>query len=155
MQVILKEKIRNLGDLGETVNVKPGYARNFLLPNGKALRATTENVAVFEKQRAELEKAAAEKLTEAQTRAAKFADFSVTIASKAGEGGKLFGSIGTRDIADAVTAKGIALAKHEVRMPQGVIRQIGEYELQVQLHTDVSTTIKVIVEADTETPMTE
>ena len=148
MQVILKEKIRNLGDLGDTVNVKPGYARNFLLSQDKAMRATKANLEEFEARRAELEKIAAEKLQAAQSIAEKLAELSVVIQSKAGDGGKLFGSIGTRDIADAITAKGVEVAKHQVRMPEGVIRQIGEYELSLHLHTDVDVEIKVVVEAE-------
>ena len=145
MEVILLEKIANLGNLGDKVAVKAGYARNFLLPFGKATPATADNVAAFEARRAELEKIAAEKKAEAEARAAKLADLTVTIAANAGEEGKLFGSIGTRDIADAVTAAGVAIEKSEVRLPNGTIRQAGEYDVAVHLHTDVEATVKLIV----------
>lgn len=148
MQVILKEKIRNLGDLGESVNVKPGYARNFLIPQGKALRATKENLAAFEKQRAELEKVAKEKLADAEKQLAELNEATFTIKAKAGEGGKLFGSIGTRDVADHITEKGVTVAKHQVRMPHGVIRETGEFDIDVQLHTDLTAHIKLVVEAE-------
>ena len=148
MQVILKEKIRNLGDLGENVRVKPGYARNYLIPQGKALRATKANIEVFEKQREALEKAAKEKLTAAEKQAEQLNDVAFTIKAKAGEGGKLFGSIGTRDVAEHVGAKGVEVAKHQVRMPTGVIREIGEYDITIQLHTDVDAKIKLVVEAE-------
>ena len=124
MEVILLEKIANLGSLGDKVAVKSGYARNFLLPFGKATPATAANIEAFEARRAELEKIAAEKTAEAEARAAKLADLTVTIAANAGEEGKLFGSIGTRDIADAVTAAGVELEKSEVRLPEGPL-QIG------------------------------
>ena len=135
MEVILLEKIANLGNLGDKVAVKAGYARNFLLPFGKATPATADNVAAFEARRAELEKIAAEKKAEAEARAAKLADLTVTIAANAGEEGKLFGSIGTRDIADAVTAAGVAIEKSEVRLPDGALRTVGEFDIDVQLHT--------------------
>lgn len=147
MEVILKEKIRNLGDLGQKVIVKAGYARNFLIPTGQALQATKQNLAVFEAERAKLEKLAKDKLELAQQKAEKLEALSITIASKAGEGGKLFGSIGTRDIAEAITQQGIEILKHEVRMPEGVIREIGEFEVVIHLHSDIDATTKVIVEA--------
>jgi len=147
MEVILLEKIANLGNLGDKVAVKAGYARNFLLPFGKATPATADNVAAFEARRAELEKIAAEKKAEAEARAAKLADLTVTIAANAGEEGKLFGSIGTRDIADAVTAAGVAIEKSEVRLPDGALRNVGEFDVVVQLHTDVETTVKLVVVA--------
>lgn len=143
MQVILREKIRRVGALGELVNVKPGYARNFLIPEGKAMMATKGNLQKFEAERAELEKVAIEVLKAAEARAEKLKDLIVTIAASAGEGGKLFGSIGTRDISDAITKNGIEIHKHEVRMPNGVIRQTGEYEIDLHLHTDVSLPVKV------------
>ncbi|BDX19136.1 MAG: 50S ribosomal protein L9 [Pseudomonadales bacterium] len=147
MEVILLEKIANLGNLGDKVAVKAGYARNFLLPFGKATPATAENVAAFEARRAELEKLAAEKKAEADARAAQLAELTVTIAANAGEEGKLFGSIGTRDIADAVTAAGVAIEKSEVRLPDGALRNVGEFDVVVQLHTDVETTVKLVVVA--------
>ena len=147
MEVILLEKIATLGNLGDNVAVKAGYARNFLLPFGKATPATADNVAAFEARRAELEKIAAEKKAEAEARAAKLADLTVTIAANAGEEGKLFGSIGTRDIADAVTAAGVAIEKSEVRLPDGALRTVGEFDIDVQLHTDVDATVKLVVVA--------
>ena len=147
MEVILLEKIANLGNLGDKVAVKAGYARNFLLPFGKATPATADNVAAFEARRAELEKIAAEKKAEAEARADKLADLTVTIAANAGEEGKLFGSIGTRDIADAVTAAGVAIEKSEVRLPDGALRTVGEFDIDVQLHTDVDATVKLVVVA--------
>ena len=148
MEVILLEKIANLGNLGDKVAVKAGYARNFLLPFGKATPATADNVEAFEARRAELEKIAAEKTAEAEARAAKLVDLVVTISANAGEEGKLFGSIGTRDIADAVTAAGVELEKSEVRLPEGPIRAVGEYEIELQLHTDVTVIIQLAVVAD-------
>lgn len=145
MNVILLERIRNLGDLGEEVGVKAGFARNFLIPQGKAVRATAENRAVFEARRAELERVAGDRLAEAQTRAAKLEGVAVSIAAKAGEEGKLYGSVGTSDIAQAVSALGTEVAKSEVRMPEGVIRLVGEYDIDVQLHSDVTVTVKVTV----------
>ena len=147
MEVILLEKIANLGNLGDKVAVKAGYARNFLLPFGKATPATAENVAAFEARRAELEKLAAEKKAEADARAAQLAELTVTIAANAGEEGKLFGSIGTRVIAVAVTAAGVAIEKSEVRLPDGALRNVGEFDVVVQLHTDVETTVKLVVVA--------
>ncbi|MDF2690796.1 MAG: rplI [Gammaproteobacteria bacterium] len=149
MQVILKEKIRNVGSLGEVVSVKPGYARNFLLPQGKAMSANKENLAKFESYRAELERAANERLAEAQARAEKLQNITVSIAASAGEGGKLFGSIGTRDLAEAITAQsGVVVGKQEIRLSQGALRQIGEYEVALGLHTDVAVTLKVLVIAE-------
>ena len=147
MQVILLEKIANLGSLGDKVAVKAGYARNFLLPFGKATPATAANIEAFEARRAELEKIAAEKTADAESRAAKLAELTVTISANAGEEGKLFGSIGTRDIADAVTAAGVELEKSEVRLPEGPLRTVGEFDVAVQLHTDVEATVKVAVVA--------
>lgn len=147
MEVILLEKIANLGSLGDKVSVKAGYARNFLLPFGKATAATEDNVAAFEARRAELEKLAAEKKAAADARAEQLAELTVTVAANAGEEGKLFGSIGTRDIADAVTAAGVAIEKSEVRLPEGPLRTVGEFDIDVQLHTDVSATVKLVVVA--------
>lgn len=148
MDVILLEKIANLGNLGDKVNVKGGYARNFLLPQGKATAATAANVEAFEARRAELEKQAAEKKAQADDRAAKLAELTVTIAANSGDEGKLFGSIGTRDIAEAVSAAGVELDKSEVRLPNGALRSVGEYDVEVHLHTDVEATVKVVVVAE-------
>ncbi len=149
MEVILLENVANLGTLGDKVNVRPGYGRNFLLPQKKAVPATKENVEMFEARRAELEKAAAEALAAAQARAEKLAELGqITIRAQAGEEGKLFGSVAVADIADAVTAAGIELEKREVTLPEGPIRLTGEYEIELQLHAEVTQSIKVIVEAE-------
>jgi large subunit ribosomal protein L9 len=145
MNVILLEKIGNLGDLGDEVSVKPGFARNYLLPQGKAVTADDENRTVFEGRRAELEASANEKLAEANTRAEKLVDKELSIAVKSGEEGRLYGSVGTQNIADALTAEGIPVERSEIRMPEGVIRVLGEYEIAIQLHTDVTAEIKVVV----------
>lgn len=145
MDVILLEKIANLGNLGDKVNVKGGYARNFLLPQGKATAATAENVAAFEARRAELERLAAEKKASAEERAAQLNELEITITATAGDEGKLFGSIGTVDIADALTAAGLEVAKSEVRLPNGTIRQTGEYDVALHLHTDVEASIRLVV----------
>lgn len=145
MQIILLEKVGRLGNLGDKVNVKSGYGRNFLIPYGKAVAATETNVAAFEARRAELEKAAAERRGAAETRATKLATLTVTIGANAGDEGKLFGSIGTRDIAEAITKAGAEVDKSEVRMPNGVIREVGEYDVDVQLHSDVIQAVKLIV----------
>lgn len=148
MEVILLEKVRNLGKLGEKVKVRAGYGRNFLIPRGKAVMATADNLAKFETRRAELEKAAADALAAAQARAEKVAALgAVTISHNAGDEGKLFGSVGTHDIADAVTAAGVEVKKYEISMPDGAIRQTGEYEVELNLHTDVTQTLKVNVVA--------
>ena len=148
MEVILLEKVANLGSLGDKVKVKAGYGRNFLLPYGKAVPATEANLKAFEERRAELEKVAAEKLSAAQARAEALEGAAFTISSKAGEEGKLFGSIGVRDIADAITAGGTEVEKSEVRLPEGPIRVTGEYEIELQLHTDVTVTVQLAVVAD-------
>ncbi|MBU0537668.1 MAG: 50S ribosomal protein L9 [Gammaproteobacteria bacterium] len=148
MQVILLEKIGKLGNLGDQVNVKSGYGRNFLIPYGKAVPATKNNVAEFETRRAGLEAAAEEKRSVADSRAAKLAELTVTIGANAGDGGKLFGSIGTRDIADAVSAAGVELNKSEVRMPEGPIRDLGSYDVSIQLHSDVVQTVSIVVVAE-------
>lgn len=145
MEVILLEKVYNLGELGDKVNVKPGYGRNYLIPSGKAVSATKANVAMFEERKAELEKQQQEALAAANARAEKMQDVSVSIARKAGGEGKLFGSVSPIDIAEAVVASGIELEKQEIRMPEGPIRATGEYEFDIQLHADVMTTIKVVV----------
>src|SRR5690625_2553335 len=145
MEVILLEKVENLGNLGDTVKVKAGYGRNFLIPRGKAKPATEENVKFFEDRRAELEKVAAETLAAAEARKEQIEALTVTLEARAGDEGRLFGSIGTIDIAEAVTAAGVELARQEVRMPEGPIRACGEYEIQVHLHTDVDAMVKVVV----------
>ncbi|MGH1461502.1 MAG: 50S ribosomal protein L9 [Neptuniibacter sp.] len=145
MEVILLEKIGKLGNLGDKVSVKSGFGRNYLVPQGKAVPATEANVAKFEERRAELETAAAEKLTASTARAETLDGKEVTITAKCGEEGKLFGSIGTRDIADAVTAAGAEVCKSEVRLPEGALRAIGEYDIAVQLHPEVSVTVKLAV----------
>ena len=140
MQVILLEKVANLGQLGDVVKVKDGYARNYLIPQGKAKRATPENIEEFAKRRAEQERQEAEKLAAAQ-----LAGMNVQIAQRAGVDGKLFGSVGTVDIVEALKAKGISVAKSEIRMPAGPIKAIGEYVIDLVLHTDVRTSITVTV----------
>jgi large subunit ribosomal protein L9 len=145
MNVILLERLSNLGELGEEVTVKPGFARNYLIPQGKAVRATASNRAVFEGRRAELERAANEQLGAAQARAEKLKELSVTFVAMAGEEGKLYGSVGTKDIADLITAQAIEVNKSEVRLPDGVIRSTGEYEIDLQLHSDVTVSIKLTV----------
>jgi len=148
MEIILLEKVQNLGDLGEKVSVKPGYGRNFLIPKGIAVPATEANTAAFEARRAELEKAAAEKLATAQARSEKLAELEITITRKASDEGKLFGSVSNIDIADAVTDAGVEISKQEVRMPLGAIRATGEYEVGVHLHSDVNATLNVTVAAE-------
>lgn len=149
MEVILLEKITNLGNLGDKVNIKSGYGRNYLVPQGKAVAATAEKIAEFEKRRAELEKTAAEKLAAAEARASSIAKLEVVITQKAGDEGKLFGSVGTQNIADAITDAGSKVEKHEVRLPGGVIRQIGEYDITINLHTDVNVVLPIQIAAET------
>ena len=149
MEVILLDKLAHLGGLGDKVKVRNGYARNYLLPQKKAVMATKENLAKFEAQRAELEAKIAAELKAAEDRAAKLAEIgTVTILAKAGDEGKLFGSIGTRGIADALTAAGCEIHKSEVRLPEGVLRSVGEYEIALQLHADVKSVIKLVIAAD-------
>ena len=145
MKLILLEKVAKLGDLGDMVNVKPGFGRNFLVPQGKAVPATKDNVAMFEARRAELEAAANERLSTAQSRAESINEVEVEITANASDEGKLFGSIGPREVADAVSAKGFPLEKSEVVMGEGPIRNTGEYDVAVHLHADVDVTVKVIV----------
>ena len=146
MEVILLEKVGKLGTIGDRVNVKAGFGRNYLLPQGKAIAATASNIADFEARRAELEAAASDRRTAAEGRAKLIADLgSVTIHANAGDEGKLFGSIGTRDIANAITAAGFEVAKSEVKLPEGTLRELGEYDVDLQLHADVSQTIKVVI----------
>ncbi|WP_257293795.1 50S ribosomal protein L9 [Endozoicomonas sp. YOMI1] len=148
MEVILLEKIAKLGKLGDKVTVKNGYGRNFLIPFGKALPATAENLATFEARRAELENAANDQLSSAQKRAEEMAEIELTLIAKAGDEGKLFGSIGPRDLAEAITSAGVTVAKSEIRLPEGPIRAVGEYDVGIQLHSDVAATIKVFIEAE-------
>ena len=148
MELILLQKVRNLGTLGDKVVVKPGYGRNFLLPQGKAVRVNAANLAAFEQRRAEYEAKADSLLADAQVRQAKLADASVTISAHASAEGKLFGSVGPRDIAEALSAGGFAVNKNEVILGEGPLRNTGEYDVAVHLHADVHTTVKVIVVGD-------
>jgi len=148
MELILLQKVTNLGVLGDKVNVKPGYGRNYLVPQGKAVPATAANLAEFEAKRAEYEAKAKAVHDEAEGRAAKLEGASVTITANAATEGKLFGSVGPRDIADAFTAAGLPLEKSEVIMGEGALRNVGEYEIVVKLHADVQTTVKVVVQAE-------
>jgi large subunit ribosomal protein L9 len=149
MEVILLDKIAKLGGLGDKVTVKSGYARNYLLPQGKAVFASKANIEHFEARRADLEKQLAEALATAEAKAAKITELAeVTIASTAGDEGKLFGSIGTKDIADAITEAGVEVTKAQVRMPLGTIRETGEYDIVIHLHTDVDVNVKVVVIAE-------
>lgn len=145
MEIILMDKVANLGNLGDVVKVKDGYARNFLIPQGMAKRATKANIAAFEERKAELEKQAAEKLAAAQARAEKLASITVTMSRKAGVDGRLFGSVTNADIAEALNALGNAVAKGEVRMPEGPFKAVGEYPVTLALHTDVTCDITVAV----------
>ncbi|MDO6385725.1 MULTISPECIES: 50S ribosomal protein L9 [unclassified Uliginosibacterium] len=145
MQIILLEKVVNLGNLGDVVNVKEGYARNFLIPSGRAKRATTASLAEFEARRAELEKIAAEKLAGAQAAAAKVEGVTVQIVRKAGVDGRLFGSVSTGDIAEALVALGHPVEKAGVRLPNGAIKLVGDHAIEVALHTDVVVPVTVSV----------
>ena len=145
MQVILLEKIRKLGDLGQQVKVKQGFGRNYLIPEGKAVPATPDNVAKFEAQRTALEKTQAEALAVAASRAERLNQVTITLHSKVGAEGKLYGSVGTVDISEAVTQAGVELHKHEVKLPDGPFRLIGEYEVGLNLHADVDAHIKLII----------
>lgn len=151
MEIILLEKIGRLGSLGDKVNVKAGHARNFLIPKGKAILATKEKLVEFEQRRAELERKNAEQLANAQQRAEKLGYISLIIPVKIHDEGKLFGSIGTKEIADAITKKGVEIKKSEVVLPNGAIREVGEYSVNLILHSDVTASIKVTVVAE-ETP---
>lgn len=145
MDIILLQRIKNLGKLGDKVSVKAGYGRNHLIPQGKAVSATEANTSAFEARRAELEKQEAEVLSSAQSRADKLNEVNVVITAKAGDEGKLFGSIGTRDIADALTASGIEVDRAEVRLPNGALRHTGEFNVAVQLHHDVTAEVLVTI----------
>lgn len=148
MEVILLEKVGKLGSVGDKVNVKAGYGRNFLLPLGKAVAATKDNIVEFESRRAELEKAAANKRETAEIRARELEELNVTITAKAGDEGKLFGSVGARDIAEAITAAGVEVSKAEVKLPEGTLRDVGEYEVDLQLYVDVTQSVKLLIEAE-------
>ena len=145
MELILLEKVLNLGDLGDKVKVKPGYGRNYLVPSGKAVPATKANLAEFEARRAELEKIALQKLSTAEERGSALEGFEITLTANASEEGKLYGSIGPREIADEVSKQGITIEKSEVIMGEGPIRYTGEHEVLVHLHADVETPIKVTI----------
>ena len=145
MEVILLEKVENLGNIGDRVKVRSGYGRNYLLPKGKATVATAENIAIFEARRAELEAKQAEELRAAEARAAELGALQVTITTRAGAEGKLFGSLGTIDIAEACTGAGVPVQRSEVRLPHGPIRLLGEHQVELHLHTDVNITIPVMV----------
>ena len=148
MDVILLTKVANLGTIGDRVKVKSGYGRNFLLPKGKATLATPENVKKFEARRAELEKAAREQFQDAESRAAAFKEFKLLITAKAGTEGKLFGSIGTADIAEAATKAGHKVARSEVRLPTGPLRMVGDHTITLHLHTDIDVQLPVVITAE-------
>lgn len=148
MEVILLDKVGKLGTVGDKVSVKSGFGRNFLIPQGKAVPATTANVAEFEARRADLEAAAAEKKAAAEKRAAELDGLKVVIQVVAGDEGRLFGSIGARDIADAITAAGVEVTKAEVKLPEGTLREVGEFDIDVQLHVEVTQAVQLIIEAE-------
>jgi large subunit ribosomal protein L9 len=148
MEVILLQKVANLGNIGDRVKVRSGFGRNFLLPQGKATLATPENVARFEERRAELERAAREHLSSAEERAAAMKDFKLTVRAKAGTEGKLFGSIGTSDIAEAVTREGFKVERSEVRLPNGPLRTLGEHSVNLHLHADIDVPLHVTIVAE-------
>ena len=145
MEIILMQKVANLGNIGDRVKVKSGYGRNFLLPKGKATLATAENVAKFEARRAEFEKTARVELESAQARAKKLEGFKLTLTAKAGGEGKLFGSVGTSDVAEGLKKAGVEVERSEVRLPNGPIRLAGEHTIQVHLHTDVTVDLQVVI----------
>ena len=148
MDVILLQKVANLGNIGDRVKVRSGFGRNFLLPQGKATLATAENVARFEERRAELERAAREHLSSAEERAVAMKDFKLTVRAKAGTEGKLFGSIGTSDIAEAVTREGFKIERSEVRLPSGPLRMLGEHTVNLHLHADIDVPLHVTIVAE-------
>jgi large subunit ribosomal protein L9 len=148
MEVILLQKVANLGNIGDKVKVKPGYGRNYLLPQGKAALCTAANLKKFEERRAELEKLAADELESARLRAGQLEGFKLTLAAKAGTEGKLFGSVGTADIAEAVTKAGIRIERSEVRLPGGPIRLVGEHHVKLHLHTDIEIDLPVTIVAE-------
>ena len=147
MQIILLEKIRNLGSLGDRVNVKPGYGRNFLIPQGKAVFATEKNVVVFEQRRAELEKKAQQTLAQAEQRAAKLNDTTVTVAAQASDEGKLYGSVGVNEIKEALLAKSLEVSRREIVMPDGALHSIGQYVVEIHVHSDVIANLQVEIVA--------
>ena len=151
MQVILLEKIGRLGELGQQVNVKPGYGRNYLIPNGKAVPATPENIEKFEAQRAELEKAQADSLAAAQGRAEKLNELEVTLHRKIVSEDRLFGSVGVNEIVAAIAEAGLEVTKREIRLPDGPFRTVGEHEVELHLHADVNARIKLVIAAEQET----
>jgi large subunit ribosomal protein L9 len=148
MEVILLEKVANLGNLGDKVSIKAGYGRNYLIPQGKAAMATPAKIKEFEERRAELEKQAAEKLAAATARGEAISKLNISIAHKTGDEGRLFGSVGTQNIAEAITAAGVKVDKHEVRLPNGVIRQTGEYNVDINLHSDVVVSLPISIVAE-------
>lgn len=149
MEVILLEKVGKLGNIGDVANVKAGYGRNYLIPHGKAVFATKENLAEFETRRADLEAAATKRMAEAQKRADKLAEIgSVTITAIAGDEGKLFGSVGTREIEEAINGAGGEITKSEINLPEGAIRSVGEFSVELSLHTDITQAVTIVVEAE-------
>lgn len=149
MEVILLEKIGKLGDIGDKANVKAGFGRNFLIPQGKAVFATEKNIAEFELRRAELEAQAADKLSQAKARATKLQEIgSITISAIAGDEGKLFGSVGARELEDAISAAGGDVTKNEISLPEGAFRQIGEFSVDIQLHSDITETLTLVIKAE-------
>jgi len=152
MDIILLEKVENLGNIGDRVKVRSGYGRNFLLPKGKATLATPENIAIFEERRAEFERKEADELATAQTRADQIKELTLHLTANAGPEGKLFGSLGTIDIAEACTAAGAAVERSEVRLPDGPIRTLGEHEIEIHLQSDLNVTIRIDVISDGEPP---
>jgi len=148
MEVILLEKIANLGNLGDKVTIKAGYGRNYLVPQGKAVVASAKKIAEFEARRAELEKIAIEKLEAAKSRANALSKLQIVISHKAGDEGRLFGSVGTHNIAEAITVAGVAVEKHEVRLPHGAIRHIGDYDIDITIHSDVIVTLPIKIAAE-------
>lgn len=148
MEIILLEKVANLGNIGDRVHVKPGYGRNFLLPKGKASLATSANIALFEARRAELERRQAEELAAAQERVAQLQALTLRVAAKAGSEGKLFGSLGTMDIVEACAAAGVTVERKQVRLPNGPIRTVGEHVVDLHLHTDVDVSVRLMVVAE-------
>ena len=149
MEVILLEKIGKLGDIGDKANVKAGFGRNFLIPQGKAVFATEKNITEFELRRAELEAQAADKLSQAKARSAKLQEIgSITISAIAGDEGKLFGSVGARELEDAIAAAGGDVTKNEISLPEGAFRQIGEFTVDIQLHSDITETLAVVIMAE-------
>jgi large subunit ribosomal protein L9 len=148
MEVILLEKIANLGNLGDKVKIKAGYGRNYLVPQGKAVPATAQKIAEFEARRAELENVAAERLAKAQAEAEKLGNMKIVITHKAGDEGRLFGSVGAHNIVEAVNAAGGNLEKQQIRLPYGTIRQVGDYDIDISLHSDVTVTLSIRIDPE-------